>query len=66
MTAVIVRPAFSKESLVNRFVVTSASSLTVCVSLAMSATAVTVRLMVWVVVKPSSSVMVTTKLSAPL
>ena len=65
VTAVITRAAFSKVSLPNTPVVTLPSSARVAVSAAVSATAVTVRLITCVVVLPASSATVTVKLSLP-
>ncbi len=55
----------SKLSLPRTLMVTGLSSVVLTLSLVMSTTALTVRLMTWVVALPSSSVTVTVKLSAP-
>ncbi|CAB3667559.1 hypothetical protein LMG5911_03301 [Achromobacter spanius] len=64
--AVIAYPASSKLSLPLTAILTVVSSLVVMVSLAMSATAATVRLTVEVTVPLKPSDTVTTKLSLPL
>ena len=66
VTAVMVRPAFSKVSLVSRFAVSLPSSATVCVSAAMSTTALTVSLITCAWTLPSPSCTLTVKVSAPL
>ena len=72
VTPVMVRATFSKVSAlaplvpVNKLAVMAVSSAVLSVSAVMSATAVTVRLIVLVSTLPSLSVTLTTKLSAPL
>ena len=56
----------SNESLVTTLRVLAVSSSVVWASSWISATALMVRLMSWVVLLPASSVMVTVKLSVPL
>ncbi|MNY64539.1 hypothetical protein D3C86_2016700 [compost metagenome] len=63
--AVIVRPAFSKLSLLTTAMLTVVSSSVVIVSLTMSTTAATVTLTVDRITLPAPSSMLMTKLSLP-
>ena len=66
LTAVMVRPGFSNESLPSTLIVTAVSSAVVTVSSAMSATGVTVIATVSVSVEPALSVDTTVITEAPL
>ena len=65
VTAMIDLPAFSKLSLPNKPLVTLPSSATVALSPAMSASAVTITVIVRVATLPALSVTETVKLSGP-